>query len=278
MDHDHIDPDAPAGGGGPGFFHVARAPGPKGVHKQTRISLVIFPGEKTVHHSEGGAHDVAMGHIYVRGGHGESYEIAGGPPRQGPKGPGGHSAGPTPAGHYILGSREHHTTLGWPASSVPFGARLRLGADGEVEFLDGTWKKATGPLGETTKAVRTWYQNSKKHVPAPSAINLEARAYFFDSRGKLFDEWKLNDFGRWSWNLRLPNRQRTSYYIHTTPENESATDGAATEAAKAMVLLEQSHGCVHIRPKDRDKMVHKGYLKAGIEVEVRPYGTKGPPR
>ena len=44
---DHrVDPDAPAGGGGPGYFRVPRQPKSKGMHQShKKVSLVIFPGK-----------------------------------------------------------------------------------------------------------------------------------------------------------------------------------------------------------------------------------------
>ena len=88
--------------------------------------------------------------------------------------------------------------------------------------------------------------------------------------GTLKPSWDLNDFGKWSWNL-LKHGARTAYYIHTTPDDERAT------AAHKGFLLSQSHGCIHIRPLDRDDMMKKGYLHSGREVEVKHYGEKGPP-
>ncbi len=43
------------------------------------------------------------------------------------------------------------------------------------------------------------------------------------------------------------------------------------------IALENSHGCIHIHPKDRDDMMKKGYLKQGAYFEVKGYGEKGPP-
>jgi lipoprotein-anchoring transpeptidase ErfK/SrfK len=87
----------------------------------------------------------------------------------------------------------------------------------------------------------------------------------------LLPSWNLNDFGNWSWNL-MQGGHRTAYYIHTTPDDEAATQ------ARQRFVLSQSHGCIHIRPTDRDEMMGKGYLKQGVEVEIMPYGLAGPPK
>jgi len=82
--------------------------------------------------------------------------------------------------------------------------------------------------------------------------------------------YSLNDFGKWAWNLRR-NGQHTSYYIHTTPDDEQNTISGQT------VNLENSHGCVHIVPNERDRMMSAGYLKEGVTFEVRRYIERGPP-
>jgi lipoprotein-anchoring transpeptidase ErfK/SrfK len=82
--------------------------------------------------------------------------------------------------------------------------------------------------------------------------------------------WEKNDFGRWGWNLRS-HGQPTAYYIHTTPDDEHAT------AEGKEVFLDNSHGCVHLKPKERDMLIDAGVLKEGVEFEVRRYDEKGPP-
>src|SRR5581483_2189304 len=118
------------------------------VHLKPKLRLVLFPGETV----RGG---VTYGHIYVEGGNKEAYEIAAGPPPgQGSSGPRGHTAGSTPAGKYVLSDKEHHVTLNWPMSTIPWGAQLEKKADGEVYYSikAGSWKKVTGPDGVFTKA------------------------------------------------------------------------------------------------------------------------------
>ena len=63
----------------------------------------------------------------------------------------------------------------------------------------------------------------------------------------------------------------TAYFIHTTPEDEAA------DAKKAAVFLANSHGCVHLVPSERERLMKAGYLKEGMHFEVRPYTETGPP-
>jgi hypothetical protein len=240
-------------------------PGPLGTSRSTNphVHLVIFPGETTTQ-------GVTLGRIYVVGGHGESYPMAGGPPPgKGYRDLGGHTAGVTPAGRYVLGHQEHHTTKNWPMSVIPWGALLRE-HDGEVQYqVSGHWNTATGAQGAVTKAAMQFYERSGAHPALPDVVK-KVRTVFYQSNGELLPSWKLNDFGIWSWNLKK-NGIRTPFYIHTTPENEAET------ATNSAVLLAPSHGCIHIRPLDRDAMMRKGYLKPGIKVEVKSYGQHGPP-
>ncbi|HJZ87527.1 MAG TPA: L,D-transpeptidase family protein [Polyangia bacterium] len=244
-------------------------PGPT-VHVQKKIKLVMYPGEST------NASGTTLGHIYVVGGNGESYEIAAGPPA-GFADRGGHSAIPTPAGKYVLGPKHHHVTPGWPASTVPWGADLRTDTNGEVEFSpDGgkSWRKATGMNGATTQAsIRFLEKDWKRPLTEDEKqqVNAQARGLFYDDTGKLQTPYRGNDFGNWAWNLTRGGAV-TPYYLHTTPPDEAAS------AAGQPVSLVNSHGCVHIRPADRDEMMQKGYLRKGVEIEVKPYGQKGPPK
>jgi hypothetical protein len=226
--------------------------------------LVIFPGETT------NSDAVTVGHMYVvvRGKTVARYEVAGGPPPgRGERGEGGHVAGSTPTGEFLLDAREHHTTRNWPNSVVPWGAAIRE-SRGVVEYLvDGSWRTATGPHGSVTKAWLLWdRKSSRAHMPSLKAAEVKAWRTFHNRRGKLIAIWKYNDFGQWAWNLRRGGH-RTPYYIHTTPDDE-ATPG---------LVLSQSHGCLHIRPLDRDRMMLAGYLDEGNVVQVMPYGRRGPP-
>jgi lipoprotein-anchoring transpeptidase ErfK/SrfK len=78
--------------------------------------------------------------------------------------------------------------------------------------------------------------------------------------------WDRNDFGKWAFNLRY-----SAFYIHTTPEDEHATSD------ERPFSLSQSHGCIHLRPADRDRMLEAGYLAAGVSIRVMGYDAKGPP-
>lgn len=229
------------------------------------VRLVFFPGERMTT-------SAVVGTIYVIGRDGSSIQAAGGPPGAPPGGlpaEGGHTAESTPPGDYVLGPRIHVTTTSWPMSVIPWGAALRINAGGEVEYqsTSGGWRLATGPDGEVTQAAMAFERRSG-HVPVLADQDRAYRAAFFDPKtgGLRSATWELNDFGVWGWNL-LRNGHPTPYYIHTTPDNE----------ANPAAGLANSHGCIHLVPAERDRLMNAGVLKPGTPFEVRPYTEAGPP-
>lgn len=249
----------------PGTSQTYSAPITVKVVGHAAVSMVFFPGERLVG-------STTVGAIYAVGASGESIEAAGGPPVGGPD-RGGHTIDPTPAGHYVLGPKIHVTTRSWPSSVIPWEAPLRLNADGEAEWqgANKAWRLATGPKGEITAAQTAFNRRGKVVVPASTVVT-DVRAMFIDpDTGALFSTtWLKNDFGRWGWNLRR-NGQPTAYYIHTTPNDERAS------AQGKSVFLSNSHGCIHLNPKERDQLMAAGVLKQGTPFEVRPYTeTNGP--
>jgi L,D-transpeptidase catalytic domain len=237
------------------------------------IRLVFFPGERSVNY--GAKKSATVGMIYVVRGNGERFSAAGGPKvgRTDPK-QGGHTYDPTPAGRYLLGPKQHVTTSTWIKSVVPWDATIRINKDGEAEWKGDTggWRLASGPNGDVTAAAISYLRKSgDNHIR--EQIIAGVRAIFIDAvTGKQkITIWKLNDFGKWGWNLRTLNGAQTAYYIHTTPDDEEA------EAAKEAVRLTNSHGCVHLVPSQRDQMIAKGYLQEGVEFDVRSYDEVGPP-
>jgi hypothetical protein len=240
------------------------------VHVRARPRLVFFPADRI------NGPNFWLGTIYVVvAGQTVAHLVACGGPKEGGDDR-GHSAGPTPAGQYVLGSKHHHVTPNWPSSCIPWGAAIRRAANGEVQFNDGSgWQMATGDGAPMNKALAKAQERANLEPYSPDELRTKARQAFAEDRknapnGALVPTWRRNDFGEWAFNLR-ENGKGTVYYIHTTPEDETATE------AGVAFSLGQSHGCIHIRPEDRDRMVLSGYLAAGIDLRVEDYDAKGPP-
>lgn len=259
-------------------YRIANAPlaGPARsgtvVHVKPPVKLIFYPGEERFpctnpkHKKE----VVILGHIYVVGGEGEVYEACGGPETGSHDR--GHTSGPTPKGKYRLGPRHHHVTVNWSSSCIAFGRPIRQGAV-EYEYQDekGLWHVASGPDGKVTKLrlkERRVELNRALTEDKRQEVIRDVRSWFRWDDGTMMDKWWGNDFGEWAWNL-----PGTACYIHTTPKDEVAW----LLLGGKDIQLENSHGCVHVHPKDRDEMIRKGYLRHGAYFELKGYHEKGPP-
>jgi hypothetical protein len=160
-------------------------------------------------------------------------------------------------------------------SSIPWGAQLRRCSDGEVEWsVDGvSWRPATGPDGTLTQAAIVFHSRSLGRSltdEEKQELDEQYHAALGDPVDNLAVSYRQNDFGEWAWNLNQPAGTWTPYFLHTTPVDEQAS------AAGRPVSLINSHGCVHIRPVDRDAMMSRGWLARGVAFVVQPYGQMGP--
>lgn len=154
-----------------------------------------------------------------------------------------HTADPSKPGRYRLERGKPYRTRNWLYGQIPWGAELRE-QGGEIEYRprgEKRWKLATGP------------KRSLDHeIP---------RAEFYGPDGALFPEWRLNEFGSIAWRLR----GSPGLLIHTTPATEDATARGADPA------LATSHGCLHVKPSERDRLVERGYLVKGATVVIKRY-------
>ena len=212
---------------------------------------------------------------------------------------GGHSRGPTVRGHYILGKPRAYTTRSWPASVIPWGAVLRENdKTGEIEYLpegDSHWKVATGATGEVTKsqywfAAKTAAGKDWRNVPYPTVVSDKKyvdwvrdevkKEWFYPAQAENRDRpvYVWNNFGPLAWPILHLDGTSTGMFIHTTPENEEQSKEQEkfkkkdiSDSPMPEVKLESSHGCLHIRPKDRDIWKDNHWLRAGIRLDVKPY-------
>jgi len=106
----------------------------------------------------------------------------------------------------------------------------------------------------------------------------ETRLYD-DDGDNIPDRWVFNDFGPWAVRYyedtnhdgRLDGKEALSgEMIHTTPLDEAAN------AKGVRVTLGSSHGCIHVSPRGRDKMLAAGAFKRGTLLVIHSYEEQLP--
>ncbi len=184
------------------------------------------------------------------------YDAAGGPGSP-VMGGDGYTMGPTDSGQYVIASCGRHisrqTYRYW--SRVPWGTPLKEDKGILKVFLRGRWQ----PL--------------RIFTPALKGEILDRHQELYGSR-IIPKKWVFNDFGHMTCyffkdldkDRKLDSNERIHReYVHTTPLDEAQT------AKGNPVILTESHGCIHVKPKDIDAMRNKGYFKAGNSLVVHKY-------
>jgi hypothetical protein len=83
--------------------------------------------------------------------------------------------------------------------------------------------------------------------------------------------WPFNDFGHAVWYMvNAKTGVESEQFLHETPENERQ------EELKLPVVLEYSHGCVHVRLADVDEMMKKHFLVNGTRFVIHRYNEVAP--
>jgi hypothetical protein len=163
---------------------------------------------------------------------------------------------PTTPGHYIIHSVGPYRTNTWPLSKIRWGTRLRdTSFDVLFEENPGRWSSVQKKTGLS-------------------------RAQVIDSYFRLYgeyrvpDRWMFNDFGPLAIRyFRDLNRNRKldknehlmGEMFHTTPDNE------AQFARGQSIMMVESHGCIHLKPLDRDKLRNLGAFDRGTPLIIHTY-------
>lgn len=175
----------------------------------------------------------------------------------------GFVAGPTDQGTFAIAYCAPHSSARYGKySKIRWGSPLRETSPGNVEVLhEGAWRKLSS------------------FSMAPSVD--EIKEYNFDLYGEreVPKTWVFNDFGHLTCyyfkdlnkNGKIDGKEKVhGEFIHTTPDNEAQT------AKGEDVVLEESHGCIHVKPADIDDMDTKKYLNRGTLLVVHSYSSKAP--
>lgn len=193
------------------------------------------------------------------------FPAVGGPKTSG-MGSDGFEQGPTDKGTYMIAYCNKHTSNRYKTwSKVTWGTPLKeergtLYVNVRDDKGDKRWKKLSEFSSATRADVLKYHEDlyGKKAIP---------------------DKWVFNDFGHMTCyyfkdvndNKKKDKRERVyGEFIHTTPVNEAET------AKSKPVILTESHGCVHVKPKDIDVMIKKGYIKRNNKFIVHDYAEIPP--
>jgi hypothetical protein len=168
---------------------------------------------------------------------------------------------PTWPGTYTIHSIQKYTTPTWALSKIKWGTRLvdKPGINDIYYELPGKkWGSIKKDIGVNRQYIVNLYFTYYEQMRVPST-------------------WVFNDFGpiaiRWYKDLNnnkiLDGKERLSgQMFHTTPQNE------AEHALGKKVDLKPSHGCIHLKPADRDFLIGLGAFKPKTIFIVHKYYEK----
>lgn len=155
---------------------------------------------------------------------------------------------PTWAGRYVIDKAEAYITPSWAASRIKWGTYLKdMKAKHDVYYQlpSGSWGSIAKDFNISRDIILGWHKNlyGKEIVPT---------------------SWIFNDFGpiaiRWFKDLNGnklldAGEVLSGQMFHTTPVNEMQ------HATNKPVLLSPSHGCIHLKPAERDMLIAMGAFK-----------------
>lgn len=188
----------------------------------------------------------------------QTYEAYGGPEYL-HIAPDGHEAGPTDAGEYRVAYVGRHASKRYPTwSKIPWGTPLKEEAGEVLVRVDGWWQRLRDVVDLTREKVEQYHHDLYRVRKVPNT-------------------WVFNDFGHatcflykdLNGNGRRDRKEEIhGEFIHTTPLDEAMT------ALGREVALGPSHGCIHVKPRDIDDMVKRGFLRKNTKVVVHPYSAR----
>ena len=147
-------------------------------------------------------------------------------------------AGPTDEGEYRVGYIGRHSSKRYPTwSKIPWGAPLKIEEDQLLVRYEGKWRALSEVVSLSARDVAAYHEQlyGIRRIP---------------------DTWIFND------------ERIHGQFHHTTPFNEAQT------ALGLPVRLEESHGCVHLKPVDIQEMITAGYMRKNAKVTVHRYADR----
>jgi hypothetical protein len=181
--------------------------------------------------------------------------------------PGAPEYTPTPAGTFVLMDPAPYKTRTWKFSEIAWGTKLKRNPrnPNDVQYLvriqmgREIWGSLLSDFSITADDIETYHR-------VLYGVAMVPRKWIFNAFGpiavRFFKDTNNNR------RLDIATESLQGAMFHTTAENEA-------EAAQSIPLrMTNSHGCIHMKPNDRDSLIGLGGLKAGLTLVIHPYTTK----
>jgi hypothetical protein len=191
------------------------------------------------------------------------------------------AAGPTTAGKFVIDRMEAYRTDSWQMSKIRWGTPIRGSRTDtrKLEYLSesGKWRPSTIMIEDEVPDPKRKGKVKKVHRLLNTMDVLFLNFHYRHSH-EFPDTWLFNDFGpvavryyrdRNSNRKRDANEKLSGEMIHTTPLNEGQSDIFKGDFRE--VELVESHGCIHIRPIDRQTFIDAGAFRQGMTLVVHSY-------
>jgi hypothetical protein len=176
---------------------------------------------------------------------------------------------PTPAGEYRLVDPEPYITPTWPNSRIKWGTPIKASP---VDPTDVWYLQSVRQGRENWASMKRDFGMTRNEI-------LDAHAEVTQKpTSQLPGQWMVNDFGplavrfyedkNRNGRLDPPFEKLSGAMFHTTPQNEAET------RAGVAPKMENSHGCIHLNPRDRDTLVGMKAFKAGVKLIIHTYAER----
>lgn len=164
---------------------------------------------------------------------------------------------PTTPGKYLIYGEEAYFTPTWTYSSIRWGTKLQ-------DKLSDIWYELRPGVWASLK--------KDKNISRTDVIDYYKKLY---GQKRVPDTWVFNDFGpiaiRYFKDLnnngKFDKGKETlmGEMFHTTPMNE------AQHKNGQKIIMAKSHGCIHLKPAERDTLMRAGAFQYGTPFMVHSY-------
>jgi hypothetical protein len=185
----------------------------------------------------------------------------------------------TRAGRYVVYSITKHVSGSkWLYSSVPWGTTINFNWIEHRVYI-----KKDGKLVKLSEYNSQWAKYADTDL-YDHLLKMYQNNYMSYYMKPFPDTWIFNDFGHVSIkyfkdtnnNFSLDKKESiVSDFIHTTPGDEAKTayNKVVEPRFSKPIMLENSHGCIHVKPDNINELIDRGYLSKGSTIQIHEYAT-----